>query len=108
MPRIFLYISHSNIFQAAHCVDGTKPENHLVEYATTEISDGPRGAKTTYVEELHWHEEYNPRTIANDIALGKVKTPFDVGIMGWQQRLPLRYEYFPTGSPATLAGNYSI
>lgn len=63
------------------------------------------GSKISYVEETHWHAEYNGTTIANDIAVGRVRTPFEVDILGWQQRLPLPYQYFATGTPAVLAGN---
>lgn len=93
-------------FQAAHCVTGANPARHLIKYATTDITNVE--SRIAYMEQLFMHEDYNATIVSNDIAVGKVKDPFEINILGWQQKLPLRYQYFPTGTPAVLAGNIKL
>lgn len=76
----------------------------MVEYGTTEISNGLHGVKIAPVEKLIWHEKYDWRELNDDIGLVKVKTALQVGLTDYRVRLPVQGEYFQTGLPATLAG----
>lgn len=90
------------VLTAAHCLEDTEPEEYLIEYSTTEISYGSIGSKVAYAEQLIMHEGYD-EDLDNDIGLIKVKTPmFDD--RQFFAKLPIKGQYFATGTPATLAG----
>lgn len=92
------------ILTAAHCVVGSLPQEYLVEYSTTEISDGENGVKIAYVEELIPHEKYDGYDILNDIALVKLKTPIVSNHADYKIKLPIKAQPVTTGSPAVLLG----
>lgn len=95
--------------QAALCLEyDDRPENYLVEYATTMISDGLNGAKYALVEDVIYHENFDPEKMNDDIGLIKLQAPMQLFSAGWRVKLPLRNEYFPTGTPAVLAGDNFI
>lgn len=75
----------------------------MVEYATTEITDGSDGEKIAYIDKFIWHEMYDDDDLNDDIALVLLKTPIESGL-DFQVRLPLYMEYFATGTPAILIG----
>lgn len=56
------------------------------------------------MEQLIWHETYNPNELKDDIALVKLKTPIELDFAEYQVRLPIKGAYFSTGTPATLVG----
>lgn len=90
------------VLTAAHCLEDTEPEEYLIEYSTTNIAYGSIGEKVTYAEELIMHEGYD-EDLDNDIGLIRVKTPmFDD--RQFFAKLPIKGQYFATGTPATLAG----
>lgn len=80
------------------------PEEYLIEYATTKISDGFNGEKVAYVEQLIWHENYDDELLINDIGLVKVKNPFEIDFSEFKVRLPIRGDYVASGTSAVLAG----
>lgn len=92
------------ILTAAHCVYNEVPDTYLVEYATTLIADGSNGEKIAYVDQLIWHESYDEEELSDDIALVRVKSPFESDLYDLYARLPIRGQYFSTGAPAVLAG----
>lgn len=93
------------ILTAAHCIEDEFPESYLVEYATTEISNGHgHGEKIAYVDQLIWHEEYDNEELRHDIGLVRVKTPLESDLYDLYARLPIRGQYFSTGTPTVLFG----
>lgn len=95
------------VLTAAHCLEDTEPEEYLIEYSTTNIAYGGIGENIAYAEELIIHEGYD-EDLDNDIGLIRVKTPMLVDRQFFA-KLPIKGQYFATGTPATLAGktNYS-
>lgn len=94
------------VLTAAHCLEDTEPEEYLIEYSTTDITYGGIGEKVAYAEQLIMHEGYD-EDLDNDIGLIKVKTPmFDD--RQFFAKLPIRGQYFSTGTPATLAGKTNV
>ena len=92
------------LLTACHCIEDRKAEEYLVEYGSTEISSGYNGTRTVLVEQLIKHENYDlTGRIENDIGLVKLASPI-VWDVDFRVRLPLLGQYFPTGTPAVLAG----
>uniref|UniRef100_T1GIM6 Peptidase S1 domain-containing protein n=1 Tax=Megaselia scalaris TaxID=36166 RepID=T1GIM6_MEGSC len=61
------------ILTAAHCVTGRIPNTTTIQYGVVNISvAGPNIAK---VKKIIYHENYNPSSIINDIALLQLETP---------------------------------
>lgn len=78
-------------------------ENILIEYGTTEISEGPKGEKIAYAVQLICHDEYNEEDTTNDIGLVQVEPPFEIESQDFV-RLPLRDSVVTAETPAVLAG----
>ena len=92
------------LLTASHCIEGSYPEEFLVEYGRTEIADGYNGTQTVLVEKLIIHEKYDlTGQLENDIGLVKLASPI-VWDVDFRVRLPLLGQYTPTGTPAVLAG----
>lgn len=92
------------LLTASHCIEGSEPEEFLVEYGRTEIADGYNGTQVVSVEKLIMHEKYDlTGQIENDIGLVKLASPI-MWDVDFRVRLPLQGQYFPTGTPAVLAG----
>lgn len=79
-----------------------------VEYGSSVISHGSHGRQRSYYERIIWHENYFWEDLNDDIGLIKVRTAFEIDIMNFRVRLPLRGEYFRTGMPAVLAGKKKL
>jgi hypothetical protein len=95
--------------KSALCLEyDNQPENYLVEYSTGTISNGLNGAKIAFVEDLIYHENFDPDKLNDDIGLIKLKTSLQLNNVGWRSKLALRNEYFPTGTPAVIAGDNFI
>lgn len=90
------------VLTAAHCLEDTLPEEYLIEYSTTNIAYGTNGEKIAYAEELIIHENYD-EDLDNDIGLIKVATPL-YDDRQFFAKLPIKGQYFSTGTPATLVG----
>lgn len=90
------------VLTAAHCLEDTLPEEYLIEYSTTNIAYGTNGEKIAYAEELIIHEGYDD-DLDNDIGLIKVATPL-YDDRQFFAKLPIKGQYFATGTPATLVG----
>lgn len=90
--------------QAARCIYGAEPEWFLIEYATTIISHGTNGPNVAQIEELIWHERFEILSDNDDIGLVKVETPLTIDLFGFKVRLPVRNDFFPTGTLGVLAG----
>jgi hypothetical protein len=91
----------------AHCVYGDVTAGNQVEYGMTVISHGSRASNIALYLQLIWHEKFNPYTLVNDIGLIKT-TRMDVGFFEYRTKLPIPSDYFPTGTPAVLAGKRSL
>ena len=92
------------LLTASHCIEGSDPEDFLVEYGRTEIADGFNGTQIVLVEKLIVHEKYDlTGEIENDVGLVKLASPI-VWDVDFRVKLPLQGQYFPTGTPAILAG----
>lgn len=96
------------ILTAAHCIVDSAPEEYLVEYSTTEISDGDNGLKIAYVEQLIYHEYYDDDEIVNDIGVVKLKTPLIIDHSNFKTRLPLKAQLVSSGAPAVLLGKQFV
>lgn len=96
------------LLTAAHCIYGDTPDQKLVEYGTTVISNTDNGEKIAYVEQLIWHEDYDSYALSNDIGLVRLATPIEMDITDYQVRLPIQGSYVASGTPAVLAGEYCI
>ena len=91
------------VLTAAHCIDKQDPSTYLIEYGTTEISNGPNGTRISRVAQFIVHEDYNSDTVINDIGLVRLETPV-VWDIEFRVKLPTQGQYFQTGTPAVLAG----
>jgi Trypsin len=60
------------VLTAAHCVEGEEPTKYSVQLGTTKRS---QGGETIPVIEGIVHEEYDPDTVRNDVALLKLARP---------------------------------
>jgi hypothetical protein len=106
---LFSLILYLCDMKSAQCLEyDDQPENYLVEYSTTTISDGLNGVQIAFVEDLIYHENFDPDKLNDDIGLIKLKYPLQLNTVGWRAKLALRNEYFPTGTPAVLAGDNFI
>ena len=63
------------ILTAAHCYYGKNlaATNYFIAAGATHVQDG--SAQFSFVESITLHENYNPNTINNDVAILKLKTP---------------------------------
>lgn len=91
------------VLTAAHCIYKQNYEEYLIEYGTTEISDGPNGTRIAFAAQFIVNEDYDDITIENDIGLIRLATPVEWSVE-FRVRLPLQGQYFQTGTPAVLAG----
>ena len=91
------------VLTAAHCIYRENPLEYIIEYGTTEISDGPNGTRIAFAIEFIVHEDYDDYTIENDIGLVRLFTPV-VWNTEFRVKLPIQGQYFQTGTPAVLAG----
>lgn len=91
------------VVTAAHCIYEQDYKIYLIEYGTTEISDGPNGTRIAHAAQFIVHEDYNDYTIENDIGLVRLATPV-VWKLEFRVRLPTQGQYFQTGTPSILAG----
>lgn len=92
------------LLTASHCIEGSKPEEFVVEYGRTEISDGFNGTQVVLVEKLILHEKYDlTNQLENDIGLVKLASPI-MWDVEFRVKLPLQGQYIATGTPAVLAG----
>ena len=68
-------IDEKTILTAAHCYHGKDltATNFFIAAGAIHVSDGSQ--QTAFVESITLHESYNPKTIDNDIAILKLKTP---------------------------------
>lgn len=104
---LFLYIFFFHAINAAHCLNDDDPTTNQIEYGTTVISHGSKGTNTVYFERTIIHEKFDPFTLFHDIGLIKTKSPMRIGLFEYKVKLPIPSDYFPTGTPAVLAGRYS-
>ncbi|CAO1363856.1 unnamed protein product [Diamesa serratosioi] len=98
-------LSESWILTAAHshCIYQSDFTKYIIEYGTTEISDGPNGTRIARAAEFIVHEDYDDFTIENDIGLVRLADPV-VWNIEFRVRLPMQGQSFQTGTPALLAG----
>jgi len=68
-------LDSTTILTAAHCYHGKDltATNFFIAAGATHVQDA--GAQTSFVASITLHENYNPNTINNDIAILKLKTP---------------------------------
>lgn len=78
------------------------PTNRTVQYGNTMISRN--GTNVVEIEEFIRHEDYNNKTLENDIGLVRVKTPILNQLFDYRVRLPVPGTFYPTGTPSVLAG----
>lgn len=91
------------ILTAAHCVEGDIDlEENSVQYGSTIISRN--SDKVVGFKEVIVHEKYDGYKLINDIAVVRVSPPIDMGQIENRVKLPIPNQYFPTGTPAVLAG----
>lgn len=92
------------LLTASHCIEGSRPEEFIVEYGRTEISYGFNGTQIVAVEKLIMHENYDlTGEIENDVGLVKLASPI-MWDVDFRVKLPLQGQYIATGTPAVLAG----
>lgn len=92
------------ILTAAHCLYETEPKQLLVEYGATKIADGPNGPKIAYVESTVTHKSFELIGLTNDIGVMKLKTALLTNLFDYIVKLPIKGEYFSTGTSAVLPG----
>ena len=92
------------VLTAAHCLYQTTPDEFTIEYATTIQRQGVNGTNIAFVEQNIIHEDYQPRTLRNDIALMKLKTPINTGLFDTFVKLAPQGSYWKTGTPTTAVG----
>ncbi|XP_070505445.1 trypsin-2-like [Chironomus tepperi] len=95
-------ISDEWILTAAHCY--THPVNFTIEYATSYLQPTSPDAKLAAPELFLRHEKYNGSSITFDIGLIKLLEPLLTGLHSPFSRLAMPGSYYPTGTPATVAG----
>jgi len=68
-------LDSTTILTAAHCYYGQDltATNWFIAAGATHVQDA--GAQTSFVASITLHENYNPTTINNDVAILKLKTP---------------------------------
>ena len=55
------------------------------------------------------HEEYNASDyFIHDVALMKLKEPLKIKLFDWKVKFAMKGAYYPTGTPATLAGKLTV
>lgn len=95
------------ILTAGHCIGKNfEVKDLLVRYGSADIySETFQGAN---VQEVIVHEGYDfgPTMFLplHDIALIKLQTPIDMGDIENRVKLPIPGQFFPTGTPAIVAG----
>ena len=92
------------ILTAAHCLYNTTADQFTIEYATTMQVQGVNGTNIAFVEQNYIFEGYQPRTLRNDIALMKLKTPINTGLFDTFVKLAPPGNYWKTGTPTTAVG----
>lgn len=92
------------ILTAAHCLYNTTADQFTIEYATTKQEQGVNGTNIAFVEQNYIFEGYQPRTLRNDIALMKLKTPINTGLFDTFVKLAPQGNYWKTGTPTTAVG----
>lgn len=89
------------ITQAAHCLEGQSPEDIVVEFGTSEISDRLKGKMIAI--KLIINEGFNSKNAANDIGLIKTQSSININDE-FKVKLPSRDEVITTGMDATAIG----
>jgi secreted trypsin-like serine protease len=71
-------LDSTTILTAAHCYDGKDltATNYFIAAGATHVEDA--GAQTSFVASITLHENYNPNTNNNDVAILKLKTPLTI------------------------------
>lgn len=95
-------ISEQWILTAAHCY--IHPINFTIEYSTSYLLETRPGAKHAAPELFIQHEKYNGNELIFDVGLIKLKEPLHTGLHSPLSRLAISGSYYPTGTPATVAG----
>ena len=89
-------IDAKTILTAAHCYHGKnlKGTDFFVTAGVVHVQDG--AGQSAFVEKITLHESYNPKTLDNDIAILKLKTPLTFNDKVQRACLP-EASFVPTG-----------
>ena len=86
-------IDAKTILTAAHCYKNPNAPNYFITAGIVHV--GHEG-QSAFVEKITLHESYNPKTLDNDIAILKLKTPLTFNDKVKQACLP-EASFVPTG-----------
>ena len=89
-------IDAKTILTAAHCYHGKNlnAADFFVTAGVVHVQDG--AGQSAFVEKITLHESYNPKTVNNDIAILKLKTPLTFNDKIQRACLP-EASFIPTG-----------
>lgn len=88
---------------AAHCVLNPNLSGYTIQYGSTYLDR--YSPNVVGVHAVYRHEDYNATNqYIHDIALIKLSSPIDNQLFDYKVKLPSKWTFFPTGTPAVLAG----
>ncbi|OXU25365.1 hypothetical protein TSAR_011380 [Trichomalopsis sarcophagae] len=94
-------LSANYVITAGHCVYGEEVEE-VSAFAGTINKQEPHSVHQAI--EFKLHEQYNPKNLANDIALIKVEPPFEFSELVAPVEFPYPHEEIATNTPVVLTG----